>query len=152
MADEGYWYSGRMDGTVWVTDRDQQRRLEHHVRHSPDGFAWGYGGSGPADLARSILIDALGDEGKCSTCDGTGQIVYCDGQEMSIQRAEADCDDNGWVKNVYGCNHCEDGCLVVPAAYQAFKFDIIAQIPSDDPWALSKNEVLEWYRQWEKAQ
>lgn len=35
-------------------------RLRHVERHSPDGFAWGYGGSGPADLARSILIDLYG--------------------------------------------------------------------------------------------
>ena len=36
--------------------------LRHVCRHSPDGFEWGYGGSGPADLARSILIDCLGEE------------------------------------------------------------------------------------------
>lgn len=34
--------------------------LEHHVRHSPDGFAWGYGGSGPSELARCILLDYFG--------------------------------------------------------------------------------------------
>ncbi len=33
--------------------------LQHLVRHSPDGFEWGYGGSGPADLARSIVGDLL---------------------------------------------------------------------------------------------
>ena len=32
--------------------------LTHHVHHSPDGFEWGYGGSGPADLAMAILADA----------------------------------------------------------------------------------------------
>lgn len=26
------------------------------ARHSPDGFQWGYGGSGPAELARAILV------------------------------------------------------------------------------------------------
>jgi hypothetical protein len=26
------------------------------TRHSPDGFEWGYGGSGPADLALNILL------------------------------------------------------------------------------------------------
>lgn len=26
------------------------------VRHSPSGFEWGYGGSGPADLALNILL------------------------------------------------------------------------------------------------
>ena len=25
-------------------------------RHSPDGFQWGYAGSGPAELARAILL------------------------------------------------------------------------------------------------
>lgn len=33
--------------------------LPHLVRHSPDGFEIGYGGSGPADLARCILADHL---------------------------------------------------------------------------------------------
>jgi Family of unknown function (DUF6166) len=30
------------------------------ANHSPDGFEWGYGGSGPAQLAIAILADALG--------------------------------------------------------------------------------------------
>lgn len=29
------------------------------VQHSPDGFQWGYGGSGPADLALNMLYDYL---------------------------------------------------------------------------------------------
>lgn len=28
---------------------------QHVVHHSPDGFEWGYGGSGPADFALNIL-------------------------------------------------------------------------------------------------
>lgn len=28
---------------------------QHFVVHSPDGFEWGYGGSGPADLALNIV-------------------------------------------------------------------------------------------------
>lgn len=36
--------------------------LEHHVLHSPDGFSWGYLGSGPAELARCLLWDHLGAE------------------------------------------------------------------------------------------
>ena len=31
------------------------------VWHSPSGFEWGYGGSGPADLALNILLAASGD-------------------------------------------------------------------------------------------
>jgi len=36
--------------------------LKQQVHHSPTGFEWGYLGSGPADLARSILWDFLGKE------------------------------------------------------------------------------------------
>ncbi len=36
--------------------------------HSPDGFEWGYGGSGPAQLALAILCDAL--------CDSDVAIQY----------------------------------------------------------------------------
>jgi len=34
--------------------------LRHIVRHSPTGMEWGYAGSGPADLALSILVDVFG--------------------------------------------------------------------------------------------
>lgn len=47
-------------GHVIVTDENGSRLLTHHVKHSPTGLEWGYGGSGPSDAARSILIDALG--------------------------------------------------------------------------------------------
>ena len=30
--------------------------------HSPTGFEWGYGGSGPAQLALALLAHALGDD------------------------------------------------------------------------------------------
>jgi len=36
--------------------------LRHVVRHSPTGFEYGYGGSGPADLALSMLTAVLGKE------------------------------------------------------------------------------------------
>lgn len=58
-------YRGRRQGEagpewVEVIEGGRGRPLKHHCRHSPDGFQWGYGGSGPADLARSILADVLG--------------------------------------------------------------------------------------------
>lgn len=37
------------------------RMLSHVERHSPDGMNWSYGGSGPADLALSILADHFGE-------------------------------------------------------------------------------------------
>lgn len=35
------------------------KRLKHRIFHSPSGLNWGYLGSGPADLARSILWNYL---------------------------------------------------------------------------------------------
>jgi hypothetical protein len=42
---------------VVVLEERGVRPLAHHVRHSPDGFSWGYAGSGPSELARCILLD-----------------------------------------------------------------------------------------------
>jgi len=48
---------------VFVASADAARSapLEHKVVHSPTGFEWGYHGSGPSDLALSLLCDALGE-------------------------------------------------------------------------------------------
>jgi hypothetical protein len=32
------------------------------ANHSPTGFEWGYGGSGPAQLALAMLADVIGDD------------------------------------------------------------------------------------------
>lgn len=36
------------------------------INHSPTGFEWGFGGSGPAQLALAILLDFL-DDGMAAT-------------------------------------------------------------------------------------
>ncbi len=54
--------SGRRTVAVVYDDGLLLGSLAHLVRHSPDGFEWGYGGSGPADLARSIVGDLLETE------------------------------------------------------------------------------------------
>ena len=53
---------------VWIErkaeDTLESSELPLHLEiraHSPTGFAWGYGGSGPAQLALALLMDALGD-------------------------------------------------------------------------------------------
>lgn len=52
--------SGMGGQKIVVQDGVTVRPLKHIVRHSPDGFNWGYGGSGPANAALSILTDCLG--------------------------------------------------------------------------------------------
>ena len=48
-----------------VTVNGEYLRLEPSLKlrnHSPTGFEWGYGGSGPAQLALAILLDSQGPE------------------------------------------------------------------------------------------
>lgn len=45
--------------------------------HSPDGFNWGYGGSGPAQLALAICLELYGKQ---------GQEVYQDFKWRYIER------------------------------------------------------------------
>ena len=50
------------DVVLWRTlEGEAHASIPHAARHSPTGIEWGYGGSGPADLARSVLL-ALTDE------------------------------------------------------------------------------------------
>lgn len=63
MPEKRYRIHRRGDGVVEarVIEADGTTRpLEHLVLHSPDGFEFGYYGSGPADLARSIVGDVVG--------------------------------------------------------------------------------------------
>lgn len=56
--------------------------VPHQVRHSPTGLEWGYAGSGPADLARSILL-AFTDE------DAAGRLYVLFKTEVVARVPEA---------------------------------------------------------------
>jgi hypothetical protein len=61
----GHEVMGVFDGTVRLCRHDGRPvvNLEQAlVLHSPTGFEWGYGGSGPADLALNILLRFVGRE------------------------------------------------------------------------------------------
>ena len=50
------------DVVLWRTAEGVARAsVPHAARHSPTGIEWGYGGSGPADLARSVLLALVGE-------------------------------------------------------------------------------------------
>src|SRR5947209_8602479 len=56
--------SGSGQSLVTVCDGQKSEPLPLRLdlfNHSPTGFSWGYGGSGPAQLALALLADALGD-------------------------------------------------------------------------------------------
>lgn len=103
------------------------RPLEHHVRHSPDGFAWGYGGSGPSELARCILLDHFddGDHG-CEGCGGRGWNLGIESDGM------------------LSCSPCGGSGIKLPVSYQDFKFAFVATWPQDEAWTLTSEEIDEW--------
>lgn len=107
---------------VMIEDDDDNTigPLPHIVKHSPDGFSWGYGGSGPADLARSLLIHALDVPRHRDALGG-------------------DCE---------GCWWCDGGYAIEPAMYQAFKAQVIAQLPGDEDWELDRDVVKRWAATW----
>jgi hypothetical protein len=56
------WFEDAPPGNSSMVPDRHPLSLQLEVRnHSPTGFAWGYGGSGPAQLALALLVDALGD-------------------------------------------------------------------------------------------
>lgn len=86
-------YEGRTDSTgTCQVDRvrpdgasplDPRRDLRNH---SPSGFGWGYGGSGPAQLALALLADHLRDGPRALG-------LYQDFKHLVVARLDQ---DSGW--------------------------------------------------------
>ena len=58
---EGKYYYDGADVTRDGAHFDHRRSLQLRD-HSPTGFNWGYGGSGPAQLALALLLEEVGEE------------------------------------------------------------------------------------------
>lgn len=140
--------------------------LPHHSKHSPSGFSWGYAGSGPAELARCLLIDHLGDKAWCERCRGAGKLVW------RFPRDGESTDSPSWIRSAiraveavlqydpgvdYGaltaagdphdvgpCDACwGERTSFPPATYQRLKFDKVTRWPIDG-WELTSVEIDEW--------
>jgi hypothetical protein len=100
--------------------------LEHHRKHTPAGFEWGYLGSGPAELARCLIIDHMASRAWCSACEGTGI-------QGPVHRHRDTLDpDQCWV-----C--MGEGTAFQPVVYQTLKFEVVAMW--GDRWEL-RGDVL----------
>lgn len=48
---------------IWLNDKILNPiRSLRKINHSPSGFAWGYNGSGPAQLALAILLELIPED------------------------------------------------------------------------------------------
>lgn len=66
-----YYVGFREPGAIGPARVDKCDKVNDYValdprfdlaNHSPDGFQWGYPGSGPAQLALALVADATGDD------------------------------------------------------------------------------------------
>lgn len=123
--------------------------IAHVVKHSPTGMNWGYGGSGPADCARSLLLAALATvdpaAARCVTCKGTGYTAYVIPAGKALEEpveVPFDPDHPGDIDpDAAGrCMDCDDGRRRVP--YQDFKAEVVAGLGSE--WRLTSTEILDW--------
>lgn len=71
------------DGETTELSPVASQRLRNH---SPDGFQWGYGGAGPAQLALALLLDVTGNPEVAQAYyqDFKFHIVASWGEEWSI--------------------------------------------------------------------
>lgn len=110
-------YKGLSDGTVFVEGASLDPR--HDLRnHSPTGFAWGYGGSGPAQLALAILVHHLGAK------DHVALRGLAARAQMTLSEAKPH----------------EALAMML---YQKFKFAVIGNLPQDEPFTLTTEQVDE---------
>lgn len=83
-----YYGKARSTGACKVTVEDGNETYpldprHDEVNHSPDGFQWGYGGSGPAQLAYALCRSALDDKSEA-------EDVYMDFKDHVIARLDGD--------------------------------------------------------------
>jgi hypothetical protein len=155
-------YRGHPDGETVTIERTGAQpltvieRLPHIVKHSPTGMGWGYSGSGPADLARSLLIHALGDDARCTVCDGSNNVVHDTATHSDVPAQRADemrrVDEHlaaARFSPPMPCLACEGGWALPPATYQRFKFNVIAGLPQAG-WTLTRADVLAWYHRYRR--
>jgi len=89
--------------------------LRHLIVHSPSGMAWGYGGSGAADLALAVLADHLGEAEAIPAHDRYDHAI-----------AERIQDTRAW------------------ALHQDFKRHFIAPLDQGSGWTITGAEVAAW--------
>jgi len=134
--------AGDTRSPVEVTAHDRiaahRAPLVHFVKHSPGGFGWGYYGSAPVELARCLLIDALGPVAMCPMCAGRQWVIWA-GPDTDDDPRPYDPDRDDHDDLVTRC-YCDDGIRALP--YHPLAAQIIRNLP--DHWRITRAELLTW--------
>jgi hypothetical protein len=110
--------------------------LKHLVLHSPTGMEWGYLGSGPADLALSILADWFG-ESPTEKELRMGSMEIPD--DALLAAKTTDQMDQLWSRSRIWCVHY----------HQHFKEAFIGKMPKEG-WSLEGRVISAWVEDQER--
>ena len=128
--------------TIAIEDEHGQRTgiVRHLPKHSPAGMNWGYAGAGSADTARSLLIEALGNDAICPVCAGTSRVVYVKDEAGGALRAEPfDPDSHPWARHGWLCE-CDEGYRQLP--YPRFVSQYVVHWGKE--WTITRGSILNW--------
>lgn len=135
----GYPTAGGALVLLESADGDAIGPLPHHIKHTPTGFTWGYHGSGPAELARCVLIAVLGAVARYATCAGSAWVVVdAAGDEQPYDP------HTHTAAQAQRCRSCDGGISVNPRLYQRFKETVVADWPTGAEFRITVGEVRAW--------
>lgn len=130
---------------VWIEKADMGGatigRVPHIRKHCPtgQGMAWGKTphDCGQLDCARSLLIDALGDDdAKCHKCRGHKRYYMLESAPVPLYPGMRPPNTT-----IYDCRLCDpDGYRVLP--YDHFNTAVVAFWRRT--WSISRTEILTW--------
>jgi hypothetical protein len=135
---------GYVQVTVNEPDSGWSVPLVPFTRHSPRGFEWGEVCPGAADLARALIIDAVGPAALCEGCNGTRMMVLDPGwngdPEHEPSRPYHAAKDAALpAERVAECV-CGDGIRQLP--YRDLEYAVVAQWKGDT-WTMTRAAILE---------
>ena len=80
---------------VWLNGLELALEPSQKIRnHSPDGFNWGYGGSGPAQLSLAICLSLYGEKGSNPSCNQNFKWDHIEGLPQSNFDVELEVKNN----------------------------------------------------------
>ena len=108
------------DCRVRVIENNTSRLLSHYGLHSPSGFSWGFGGSGPAETALNILAEFFGEH-----------------ETFTLREIRA---SHKAQYKFHAFRRTADGELL----YQVFKRQVIAGFDQHKAWRFTENDLRAW--------
>lgn len=112
------------------------------------GFAWGYCGAGPGQLAVAMLVHAIGIPDLRPTYKTDKEEVDAHRRVLRKLRRRArpprHLDENTELLDQPGELALHRGWAVVQALSGRFDAHVTSRIPKDHPWLMPRSEVLAW--------